>query len=154
MGTRVRSARGAATAELAMVLPLLVAVSIGLVWLLAVGAAQVRVVDAARETARALARGDDEATAVGRGLDVAPAGSRVAVEDLVGHRARPARDARRAAVVRDRRRRLGGDARAGQDDRPPVPQHRGQALDRRLQLVRAGGRRQLAGGGERGHARR
>jgi Flp pilus assembly protein TadG len=76
---RVRSARGAATAELAMVLPLLVAVSIGLVWLLAVGAAQVRVVDAARETARALARGDDQATAVARGLDVAPEGSRVAV---------------------------------------------------------------------------
>ena len=50
-----------------MVLPLLVAVTIGLVWLLAVGAAQVRTVDAARETARALARGDDQATAVGRG---------------------------------------------------------------------------------------
>ena len=33
---------GAATAELAMVLPLLVAVTVGLVWLLAVGAAQVR----------------------------------------------------------------------------------------------------------------
>ena len=62
-----------------MVLPLLVAVSIGLVWLLAVGAAQVRVVDAARETARALARGDDESTAIGRGLEVAPAGSHVAV---------------------------------------------------------------------------
>jgi Flp pilus assembly protein TadG len=76
---RVRSARGAATAELAMVLPLLVAVSIGLVWLLAVGAAQVRTVDAARETARALARGDDQSTAVGRGLAVAPEGSRVAV---------------------------------------------------------------------------
>ena len=79
MSTRVRSARGAATAELAMVLPLLVAVSIGLVWLLAVAAAQVRTVDAARETARALARGDDQATAVGRGLAVAPEGSHVAV---------------------------------------------------------------------------
>jgi len=62
-----------------MVLPLLVAVCLGLVWLLAVGAAQVRTVDAARETARALARGDDEAAAVGRGLAVAPDGSRVAV---------------------------------------------------------------------------
>ncbi|MFI2708388.1 TadE family type IV pilus minor pilin, partial [Nocardioides sp. CER28] len=49
--------RGAATAELVMVLPALVAVTIGLVWLLSVGAAQVRTVDAARETARALARG-------------------------------------------------------------------------------------------------
>ena len=79
MTTRVRAERGAATAELAMVLPLLVAVAIGLVWLLAVGAAQVRTVDAARETARALARGDDEAAAVGRGRAVAPDGSRVAV---------------------------------------------------------------------------
>ena len=57
-----------------MVLPLLVAVTLGLVWLLAVGAAQVRTVDAARETARALARGDEESAAVGRGLAVAPAG--------------------------------------------------------------------------------
>jgi hypothetical protein len=62
-----------------MVLPLLVAVAIGLVWLLAVGSAQVRAVDAARETARALARGDDEAAAVARGLQVAPPGSRVHV---------------------------------------------------------------------------
>jgi Flp pilus assembly protein TadG len=74
-----RDQRGAATAELALVLPLLVAVTIGLVWLLAVGAAQVRAVDAARETARAVARGDDQATAVARGQRVAPAGSRVTV---------------------------------------------------------------------------
>jgi Flp pilus assembly protein TadG len=76
---RARDTRGAATAELAMVLPLLVAVALGLVWLLVVGAAQVRAVDAARETARALARGDDQATAVARGLAVAPGGSRVEV---------------------------------------------------------------------------
>ena len=62
-----------------MVLPLLVAVSLGLVWVLALGAAQVRAVDAARETARALARGDDEGAAVERGLRVAPEGSRLAV---------------------------------------------------------------------------
>jgi len=77
--SRAKGTRGAATAELAMGLPLLVAVCIGLVWLLAVGAAQVRAVDAARETARALARGDDETTAVGRGLAVAPDDSRIAV---------------------------------------------------------------------------
>ena len=62
-----------------MVLPLLVAVALGLVWLLAVGAAQVRTVDAARETARALARGDDQASAVQRGLAVAPDGSHITV---------------------------------------------------------------------------
>jgi hypothetical protein len=77
--SRARDARGAATAELAMVLPLLVAVALVLVWLLTVGAAQVRAVDAARETARAMARGEDQTTAVGRGLAVAPDGSRIAV---------------------------------------------------------------------------
>jgi hypothetical protein len=71
--------RGAATAELAMVLPLLVAVTIGLVWLLSLGAAQVRAVDAARETARAVARGDAQAEAVARGEEVGPAGTRVMV---------------------------------------------------------------------------
>lgn len=70
-----RDERGAVTAELALVLPVLVAVTIGLVWLLAVGAAQVRTVDAARETARAVARGDAEADAVARGRQVAPSGS-------------------------------------------------------------------------------
>ena len=71
--------RGAVTAELALVLPVLVAVTIGLVWLLSVGAAQVRTVDAARETARALARGDDEGAALARGEEVAPPGSTVTV---------------------------------------------------------------------------
>ena len=79
MSLRARDERGAATAELAMVLPLLVAVALGLVWLLAVGAAQVRCVDAARETARALARGDDQASALARGRQVAPEGSRIAI---------------------------------------------------------------------------
>src|SRR3954462_1036455 len=79
MVVRARDARGAATAELAMVLPMLVAVALGLVWLLAVGAAQVRAVDAARGTARAPARGDDWTTAVGRGQEVAPDGSRITV---------------------------------------------------------------------------
>ena len=54
--SRRRDQRGAVTAELALALPLLFAVTVGLVWLLAVGAAQIRVVDAARESARAVAR--------------------------------------------------------------------------------------------------
>ena len=77
--TRRADEAGAATAELAMALPLLLAVTVGLVWLLAVGAAQVRIVDAARETARAAARGDGTAEAVARGLQVAPGGSTIAV---------------------------------------------------------------------------
>ena len=67
--------RGAVTAELALGLPLLVAVTLGLVWLLGLGAAQLRMVDAARETARAAARGDTTEAALARGREVAPAGT-------------------------------------------------------------------------------
>lgn len=69
--------RGAATAELVAVLPVLVAVVLGLVWVLSLGIAQVRTVDAAREVARALARGDDPAQAVERGREVGPAGTSI-----------------------------------------------------------------------------
>ncbi len=79
MRSRPATERGAVTAELALGLPLLVAVTIGLVWLLSVGAAQIRTVDAARETARAVARGDDVGAAVARGRRVAPDGAEVAV---------------------------------------------------------------------------
>lgn len=70
---------GAVTAELALGLPLLLAVALGLVWLLAAGAAQVQVVDASREAARALARGDDRASAVALARRVAPDGASVEV---------------------------------------------------------------------------
>jgi uncharacterized iron-regulated membrane protein len=73
-----RDHRGAATAELAMAIPLLVSLTIGLVWLLSVGVAQVRMVDAAREAARATARGDPVDEAVSRAEQVAP-GSTVVV---------------------------------------------------------------------------
>lgn len=82
--SRSRTSRGAVTAELALGLPILVAVTIGLVWLLSVGAAQVRTVDAARETARAVARGDDESAAVAVGERVAPDGVRVQVSSSGG----------------------------------------------------------------------
>nr|WP_036555059.1 TadE family protein [Nocardioides insulae] len=88
MRSRFSSAgdHGAATAELVMMLPMLVAVTVGLVWLLSVGTAQLRTIDAARETARAVARGDDRAAAVARGVRVGPEGTRVRVsadDDLV-----------------------------------------------------------------------
>ena len=76
---RRRGERGAVTAETAMVLPLLVAVAAVLCWLLAVGAAQVRTVDAAREAARVVARGDDPARAVALARRVAPPGAQVSV---------------------------------------------------------------------------
>ncbi len=62
-----------------MVLPVLVAVTLGLAWLLALAGTQVRVVDAAREVARAVAREDSEAEAVALGRRVAPRGSRITV---------------------------------------------------------------------------
>lgn len=62
-----------------MAIPLLLAVTVGLVWLLSVAAAQVRVVDAARETARGVARGDDVGASVAAGNRVAPEGGEVTV---------------------------------------------------------------------------
>jgi Flp pilus assembly protein TadG len=73
-----RDQRGAVTAELALGIPLLLALTWGLVWLVSVGEAQVRVVDAAREAARAAARGETTAAAEAKGEQVVP-GSRVVV---------------------------------------------------------------------------
>lgn len=71
---------GSVTAEGSVVIPLLVLLTLGLVWLVALGATQVRVVDAARETARAIAREEPRATAVALGERVAPESARFAVE--------------------------------------------------------------------------
>jgi Flp pilus assembly protein TadG len=67
-----RDQRGAATVELALGIPILASLTVGLVWLLTIGVAQVQLIDAARETARAGARGEGSAAAVARGRDVAP----------------------------------------------------------------------------------
>ena len=75
-----REEDGAATAELALGIPLLVALTAGLVWMLAVGAAQVRVIDASREAARAVARGDDMVRAEALALRIAPDGALVRFE--------------------------------------------------------------------------
>lgn len=74
-----RSERGAATAELMTALPLLVVVTWVLVWLVSLGAHQTRLVDAARETARALARGEPEAAALSRGSAVGPPGTTIVI---------------------------------------------------------------------------
>jgi len=76
---RPRTARGAVTAEAAVVVPLLVALALGLVWLVSLAATQVRVVDAAREAARTAARGEDDTSVVAAGRKVAPEGSRFRV---------------------------------------------------------------------------
>lgn len=75
--------RGIVTAETATVLPLLVAVTLGMVWLASLGLAQMQVTDAARETARALARGEDRDAAVALANRTAP-GARVSVGEEAG----------------------------------------------------------------------
>lgn len=79
-----RSERGAVTAEAAMVIPVLVLTVMGLVWLLTVAVAQIRVTDAAREVARLVARDETTASAVARGREVAPPGA--AFDVSVGER--------------------------------------------------------------------
>jgi hypothetical protein len=68
------------TAEAALVLPVLVLAAIALCWLVSLGVTQVRVVDAARETARALARGEAPDRALAWGEQVAPQGTRFEVD--------------------------------------------------------------------------
>ncbi len=72
-----RDERGAVTAETAMVLPVLVLFAVGLAWLVGIGVAHVRCVDAAREAARAVARGD-AGLARSLGERVAPEGAEIA----------------------------------------------------------------------------
>jgi hypothetical protein len=72
---------GAVTAEAAVVLPVLVLFALGLAWLVALGATQVRALDAARETARAAARGEADDVSVVLGARVATPGARISVHD-------------------------------------------------------------------------
>ena len=81
---RLRSERGAVTAELVVALPVLLAVTLALVWMIGLGVGQVRVVDGAREGARALARGDDPDTARSLAVEVAGAGARVHIGQTAG----------------------------------------------------------------------
>lgn len=78
-GRDARSESGAVAAEAAVVLPTLVLLTVALAWLVSLGVAQVRVVDAARETARAAARSESDAQAIGLGRRVAPDGATVRV---------------------------------------------------------------------------
>lgn len=64
------------TAEAAAVLPLVSVVALALVWVVSLGIIQVRVVDAARDAARAVASGEDDRTATA-------AARRTAGEDAV-----------------------------------------------------------------------
>ena len=70
---------GAVTAETAVALPLVALFAVSMAWLVSLGITQVRVLDAARETARSAARSDSGAEAVSLGRRVAPTGSRIVV---------------------------------------------------------------------------
>lgn len=64
--------RGMVTAEIAVALPVLVALTLGLVCVVAAVGAQLRCADLARESARALARGESAASVRARVLGDAP----------------------------------------------------------------------------------
>ncbi len=74
-----RGESGAVTAETAVALPLIAIFTVSMAWLVSVGITQVRVLDAARETARAAARSESSGEALALGRRVAPGGSRIAV---------------------------------------------------------------------------
>jgi len=67
------------TAEAALVIPVLLAVTMALCWGIAVGAAQVRLIDAAREGARLAARGESSDTVDAAVRRIGPPGTRADV---------------------------------------------------------------------------
>jgi Flp pilus assembly protein TadG len=71
--------RGAVTAEVAMVLPVLIATMLFGVWMVGVVVANIRCVDAARDVARAVARGESPEAAQQIGLRAAPLGAAVSI---------------------------------------------------------------------------
>ncbi|HNM96625.1 MAG TPA: TadE family type IV pilus minor pilin [Marmoricola sp.] len=70
---------GTVTAETAVVLPVLVVLTVAFAWLVLLGVTHMRAVDAARETARLVARGESVAAASARGAAVAAPGSSIQV---------------------------------------------------------------------------
>jgi Flp pilus assembly protein TadG len=76
---RLRGESGMVTAETAVVLPVLLLVLAGAVAAVTVVGAQLRCVDAAREAARAAARGDSEAQVIAIAGRAAPDGARATV---------------------------------------------------------------------------
>ncbi|HSK25767.1 MAG TPA: TadE family type IV pilus minor pilin [Jiangellales bacterium] len=69
------------TAETAAAVPALLVLLVALVWGVSAASAQLRCTDAAREAARALARGDALSTSREVALAVAPDGARVTVAE-------------------------------------------------------------------------
>lgn len=81
---RIRAARdagerGMVTAEIATAMPALVVITAGMLFVVGAVGAQLRCVDTAREAARELARGDDQAAVARSVLVAAPSGATLAV---------------------------------------------------------------------------
>jgi hypothetical protein len=72
------------TAEAALVIPVLLAVTLTLSWAIAVGAAQVKLIDAAREGARLAARGEPAAVVEAAIRRAGPEGTRGTVSTSGG----------------------------------------------------------------------
>lgn len=72
--------RGTVTAETALALPMILLFTIGMAWLVSVGVTHVRAVDAAREAARTVARGESPGRGAWVGRKVAAPGSSIHVE--------------------------------------------------------------------------
>lgn len=79
-----RDSRGMVTVETAVVIPVLIVLTLLLAWIVSLGIAQVRLVDAAREAARMTARGDSEAKATEMAERIAPDGSEVEIDSADG----------------------------------------------------------------------
>lgn len=84
MNRRPTGSRGSATAETAVLLPVLVVVLAACVWVLAAVSAQLQCVDAARAAARAAARGDAPAAVQAVAARLAPGGADVTVQARAG----------------------------------------------------------------------
>jgi hypothetical protein len=69
------------TAEAAMVIPVLLLVTVALAWLVTLGIAQVRCVDAAREAARLAARGEPAAAVTAAAERAGPRGTTAVVDE-------------------------------------------------------------------------
>jgi hypothetical protein len=70
---------GMVTAETAVVLPIIAAFALVLLWLITAGITEIRLVDASRDAARAIARGEDEPTVRAQVVETGPAGSQLLV---------------------------------------------------------------------------
>ncbi len=76
--------RGTVTAEAAIVLPVIAAFCLVLVWMVSLGISEVLTVDAARDAARAVARGEDQASATRIAERTAPDGAVVSFAQSAG----------------------------------------------------------------------